>query len=109
VRPLALALAIAALAGCASSNESTYNYQPPDGYVPDAKTAIRIAEAVWLPIYGKKVLDDEKPYLARLSPNHKYWIVEGNTVSWPPCEFGGVALIYISKKDGTILRVSHGE
>ena len=63
MRPLALALAIAALAGCASSNESTYNYQPPDGYVPDAKTAIRIAEAVWLPIYGKKVLDDEKPYL----------------------------------------------
>jgi hypothetical protein len=25
-----------------------------DGYVPDAKTALKIAKAVWEPIYGKK-------------------------------------------------------
>src|SRR5882672_3840959 len=27
-----------------------------DGFVPNAETAIRIAEAVWLPIYGEKLI-----------------------------------------------------
>jgi hypothetical protein len=109
MRVFVLALAASMLTACASSSESNYSYRPPEGYVPNAKTAIRIAEAVWLPIYGKKVLDDEKPFLARLSSDQKYWIVEGNTISWAPGDVGGVALIYISKEDGTILRVSHGQ
>ena len=108
-RALGPIVATALPSACASGGQSTYSYRPPEGYVPDAKTAIRIAEAVWLPIYGKKVLDDEKPFLARLGPDQKFWIVEGNTVSWPPGDLGGVALIYISKQDGTILRVSHGQ
>ena len=39
---------------------------PSGGFVPDAATAKKIAEAVWLPIYGKKVLS-EKPYQATLN------------------------------------------
>jgi len=32
-----------------------------DTYVPDAKTAIKIAVAVWEPIYGEKQIAGEKP------------------------------------------------
>src|SRR5262249_29147722 len=34
---------------------------PKDGVVPDAETARRIAEAVWLPIFGQKVVDKQRP------------------------------------------------
>ena len=30
------------------------SYLPPDGVVPDSVTAARIAEAVWIPIYGEE-------------------------------------------------------
>jgi hypothetical protein len=31
-----------------------HNYKPAQGYVPDAATAIKIAVAVWEPIYGQE-------------------------------------------------------
>ena len=34
-----------------AANPAVHNYVPPDGYVPDSATAVRIAEAVWIPIY----------------------------------------------------------
>jgi hypothetical protein len=33
-----------------TDDQSEHNYRPEAGYVPDAETAMRIAEAVWLPI-----------------------------------------------------------
>lgn len=75
---------------------------PPDGFVPDAETAIAIARAVWLPIYGAKVIDAEKPYNARL--NGDVWTVTG---SLPERYSGGIAGVEISKQDGRIIRVSH--
>jgi hypothetical protein len=72
--------------------------------VPDAKTAIRIAVAVWEPIYGEEQIAGEKPYTARLSTNG-VWIVEGTL---PKGYVGGVAIAEIAKEDGKILRVSHG-
>jgi hypothetical protein len=50
-------------------------YRPPNGFVPDKETAIKIAEAVWLPIYGESVLS-QKPYEVMLI-DEKIWIVEG--------------------------------
>src|SRR5262249_7899264 len=38
---------------------NTYK-RPKEGYVPDAATAIKIAEAVWIPIYGEETLKNEK-------------------------------------------------
>src|SRR5438045_9780190 len=70
---------------------------PPDGFVPDAGTAISIARAVWLPIYGAKQIDDEKPYKATLSG--EVWTVTG---SLPRGFSGGVAGIEISKRDGRV-------
>jgi len=87
-------------------------YKPKDGYVPNAETAMRIAEAVWIPIYGAKVVEAEKPFRAQLLKD-KTWLVEG---SWKESTngtggivFGGVALAEIAKDDGRIIRVIHGK
>ena len=69
--------------------------------VPDQETAIKIAEAIWVPIYGDDVLN-EKPYVAKLVGN--VWVVRG---SLPPQFLGGTAYIEIRKSDCTVLNVTH--
>jgi hypothetical protein len=86
------------------AQSSAHNYRPSEGYVPDAVTAIKIAVAVWEPIYGREQIAAEKPYKAILQDG--VWIVEG---SLPRGMAGGVAVAEISKYDGKILRVSHGK
>jgi hypothetical protein len=81
-----------------------HNVKPKDGYVPNSKTAIRIAVAVWDPIYGDQQIAKEKPYRATLT--NGIWTVEG---SLPESMVGGVAIAEIAKDDGRILRVSHGQ
>jgi hypothetical protein len=75
-----------------------------EGYVPDATTAIKIAEAVWIPIYGKRRLSDEKPFKARLV--NGVWIVGGTL---PKGARGGTAYAEISKETGCIINVGHGK
>ena len=84
--------------------ESKHNVLPSNGYVPDAKTAIRIAEAVWIPIYGEETLADEKPFVAILEEG--VWYVHGTL---PVGSLGGTAEAEIDAVSGKILRVSHGE
>jgi hypothetical protein len=96
---------VAGLSAIALAQPHKHNYMPSKGYVPDAKTAIRIAVAVWSPIYGEKKIQEEKPFKAKL--NKGVWIVEGSLPSgW---QHGGVAIAEIAKRDGRILRVSHGK
>ena len=80
-------------------------YIPPHGYVPDAATAIRIAVAVWEPIYGKEKIASQQPYIASLKGD--VWTVVGTFHCKGHC-VGGVASAEISKRNGTILRVIHG-
>jgi len=82
----------------------TDGYKPPKGYVPDATTAIKIAEAVWIPIYGKAKLSDEKPFNARLV--NGVWNVQGTL---PRGSMGGTAFAEISKETGCIIKVGHGK
>jgi hypothetical protein len=79
-------------------------YMPPSGYVADAATAIKIAVAVWEPIYGRNQIQSERPFHATLRGG--VWTVQG---SLPPKTPGGVAEADISKKDGRVLRVIHGK
>ena len=72
-------------------------YIPKNGFVPDKATALKIAIAVWLPIYGN-VIYKEQPFNAVLKD--EVWTVTG---SLPKGSIGGVALIRIQKKDGKIL------
>ena len=82
-----------------------HNYKPPDGYVPDQETAIKIAVAVWTPIYGKDEIEKEKPYKAVLKDG--IWYVSGSL----PRGYvkGGVTEAEIAKDDGRIQRISHGK
>jgi len=80
----------------------TVTFKPKDGFVPDAKTAIKIAIAVWEPIYGEQKIAGEKPYQAYLT--NGVWTVTG---SLPEGMAGGVAIAEIAKADGKILRVIH--
>ena len=77
---------------------------PVNGRVPNEETAIRIAEAVWLPIYGRLIYDS-KPFKAQLVDD-SIWVVEG---SLPKGCVGGTPYVEIQKKDGKILKVSHGQ
>ena len=78
-------------------------YIPKNGFVPDKATALKIAIAIWLPIYGNEIYK-EQPFNAVLKD--EVWTVTG---SLPKGSIGGVALIRIQKKDGKILRVIHGK
>jgi hypothetical protein len=86
-----------------SDDEVEHNYRSEAGYVPDADTAMKIAEAVWLPIYGAAVLD-KRPWRARLE--NDVWVVDGSLPRPMP---GGVPIAKISKHTGEILRISHGK
>lgn len=85
------------------SSRRKHSYKPALGYVPDKEAAVKIAEAVLVPIYGKDVIEKEKPLNAYLADG--IWIVNGTLHT----QLGGVAVIEISREDGKILRVSHGE
>lgn len=78
-------------------------YQPKDGYVPDATTAARVAEAILIPIYGEEHIKSELPLSASLK--NDIWIVTGHL---PSGMVGGVAEVKISKRTGEILDVFHG-
>jgi NTF2 fold immunity protein len=88
-------------------------YKPRSGYVPDSGTAVQIAEAVLIPIYGKKQIESERPFTATLKGDT--WTVEG-TLRCPDgkggttteCD-GGVAVVKISKIDARILYMMHGQ
>ena len=79
-------------------------FRPDAGFVPDEATAIRIAEAVLIPIYGEKKVVSERPFSAKLKGH--VWHVEGYL---PPGAFGGVAEVSLDKRDGRILSVIHGK
>lgn len=75
-----------------------------DGYVPDEKTATKVAEAILLPIYGESVLQ-QRPYIAELQGD-TVWVIEGTLA---PGYDGGTAHIEIRKKDCTVLKLTHGK
>lgn len=77
-------------------------YQPKEGLVPDAKTAITIAVAVWEPVYGKANIASEGPYEAVLRGSH--WTVSGTL---PKGSLGGVATAAIDKKNGRVIKIYH--
>jgi hypothetical protein len=99
----AFALVLVGAVSLALAADKPHNLSPPNGFVPDKETAIRIAVAVWEPIYGAAQIAWQKPYRVRLE--NGVWIVEGTLHA----ELGGVAAAEISKADGRVLRVSHGQ
>lgn len=78
-------------------------------YVPDSKTALRVAEAVLVPVYGQNKIESQRPFTAVLG--HDVWTVSGtlyctqrrvpNELTVSHC--GSPLEVRISKSDGHIL------
>jgi hypothetical protein len=72
---------------------------------------VKIAEAVLVPVYGKKQIDSEQPFTAQLKDD--VWTVSGS-LRCPDgkdgittqCE-GGVAVVQISKADAHVVSMIH--
>ena len=73
---------------------------PKLGVVPNAITAKRIAEAVWIPLYGTSTIADQIPLQAELKYN--VWIVTGSST---PDE---ALFAFILQADGRILSIGRG-
>jgi NTF2 fold immunity protein len=70
---------------------------PKSGVVPDAETAKRIAEAVWIPQYGADTVASQAPAQAELKFN--VWIVAGSSSAEV------ILFAFILQADGRILSV----
>ncbi len=97
--------------------------RPKEGFVPDSTTAVVIAEAVLIPVYGREQIESERPLTAILKGD--VWTVSG-TLPCPDrktdgasganpksktlrvCD-GGVAVVEISKVDAHIISMTHGK
>ena len=87
------------------------SYTPKDGFVPDSTTAVKVAEAVLIPVYGKEKIESERPFKATLE--NGVWTVEG-TLHCSDAKggvtthcFGGTAQVKLSKADGRVLKMTH--
>src|SRR5579862_4165098 len=107
MRLLCVVLALVSLA-LGQNHQSNAPRGPASGYVPDATTAVKIAEAVLVPVFGEKRIAAERPFHATLEGD--VWSVEGTlycpdgTASTPThmCH-GGTAVVKLSKTDARIL------
>jgi hypothetical protein len=99
---LLLAMLVTTFAVGYSQADST-SFMPKDGFVPNAETAVKIAEAVLIPVYGEKQILAERPF--NVVRKGDVWIVSG-TLPCEPCA-GGTAEVTISKSSGQILRMIH--
>ena len=79
--------------------------KPKDGFVPNAETAVKVAEAVLVPIYGEKKISEERPFKATRQGD--VWRVVGTLNCDSPNCVGGTAVVRISKTTGEIIFVGH--
>ena len=103
----AVLLAAFALTAADSRSQTTAEVR-----VPDAATALRIAEPALIKTYGKRQIDYERPLTAKLEGG--IWSVYG-TLCCPDrnghrtCEegkcVGGVAVLKLRQSDGKILSI----
>ena len=83
---------------------------PKKGYVPDSATALRVAEAVLIPVYGQDKIESQRPFTAKLKDD--VWTVSGTLycadyqrerVFLSNC--GGSLEVRISKSDAHVLEM----
>lgn len=86
----------------ASVNQNKWDLS--DGYVPDSATAIKMAEIIFVRVYGEKVLE-KKPFHAVLH-DKTTWVIEGTLESGID---GGVPHMEIQKADGRIINLYHSK
>ena len=75
---------------------------PSSGVIPDEITAVKVAEVIFLPIYGKEEVNKFLPYHAQFKDG--VWTVYGTL---KPNSVGGTPQLKIQKKDGKVIEVWH--
>ena len=83
-----------------AADHPQHSVEREQGLVPDKDTAVRVAEAVLIPIYGTELTFKEKPLTAVLT--NEMWIIKNN--SRPNSETN--IILRISKKDARISLVN---
>lgn len=83
---------------------STQGYVPTNGYICSAEVAIKVAEAILIPIYGAQSIKRQRPLNAELCEG--LWRVTG---TMPRGIKGGVVCIEIEKESGCVVNLSHGK
>ena len=73
--------------------------------VPDKETAIKIAKAIWTPVYGENVVQSSRMFDA--VQNNGIWTVTAKFSSGKLQE--GTAMMDISQEDGRVSRILHGQ
>jgi hypothetical protein len=96
---------------------SSFQNDDSKNYIPDNTTAIKVAEAVWLPLYGDMIYQSQ-PFIAKLKGD-TIWVVEGTypkstmeTVDGDTMIYmrsGGVPYIELKRSNCEILNVSHSK
>ncbi|MFD2718982.1 NTF2 fold immunity protein [Hymenobacter monticola] len=97
-----LLAALVAIVTKASAQTAPDGQVPKAGYVPNASTAVSIAEAVLLPLYGSKAIRRERPFRAELRSD-SVWVVHSGRYT------KGGSYVEISKRDGRILEATIGK
>jgi hypothetical protein len=105
---IAIAVLAAAVAAVDSQTQQVPSVRPKAGFVPNAETAVKVGEAVLMPVYGEEKIAGERPFKATLQGD--VWTVAGTLhCGGPPgttCP-GGTAVVKISKTSGQILFMMH--
>ena len=74
------------------------------GVVPTPDVAVNIAQSVWTGIYGKEIVEKEKPFSVNLE--NDVWLVEGvSSLNNDNIVFSGQLYIEIKKETGEIIKV----
>jgi hypothetical protein len=77
---------------------------PPQGIIPDEVTAVKVAEVVFLPIFGPEEVTKYLPYHAQLKDG--VWTVYGTL---KPGSRGGTPQMTIQRQDGRVIEVWHSQ
>lgn len=92
------------IAACEGNGIADGEKLPSRGIVPDEVTAVKIAEAIFPPIFGQEEVNRYLPYHAQLKDG--IWTVYGTL---KPGSRGGTPQMSIQKKDGRVIEVWHSQ
>jgi hypothetical protein len=97
-----LFICLPATLGHSQDAKTVLDVPPIVNLVADERTAVAIAVAILIPLYGIDDIERQKPFTAKL--HGLVWHVEGRL---RPHTLGSVAKVEIAKDDGRILSVRH--
>jgi hypothetical protein len=105
---IAISLLVVAIATAYSQEQQESketSVMPKEGFVPNAETAVKIGEAVLIPVYGEGTINRERPFKATRQGD--VWRVTDTLNCGAPACAGGTAVVRISKTSGEILFMGH--